>query len=115
MLQTFLVFQDPDAEPEFDADPDDSRPECEYGLTCYRKNPQHRIDFKHTANPAKPRRAAAAKKSPKKLGAKKAKRGSGSESESFESSFIDDDTDEEDLTPDESDEEEWVPSTQSSD
>ena len=113
----FFTFQDPNAEPEDEDDPNDSRPECEYGLDCYRKNPQHRIDFKHTAvtaKPAKPKRAAANKKSPKKR-AKKAKRGSGSESESFESSFIDDDSEEEDLTPDESDEEEWLPSTQSSD
>lgn len=26
----------------------DSRPECRYGIRCYRKNPQHRKDFKHT-------------------------------------------------------------------
>jgi aprataxin and PNK-like factor len=34
----------------------DSRPECEYGVDCYRKNPDHRKSFKHTHKPEKPRR-----------------------------------------------------------
>ena len=25
--------------------------ECEYGVDCYRKNPQHKKDFKHTRLP----------------------------------------------------------------
>ena len=35
---------------------DDARPECEYGTDCYRKNPQHRRDFKHTKKPRPPKR-----------------------------------------------------------
>ena len=29
----------------------DNRPHCQYGISCYRKNPQHRKDFKHTRAP----------------------------------------------------------------
>lgn len=25
----------------------DNRPLCEYGSACYRKNPQHRLDYRH--------------------------------------------------------------------
>ena len=35
---------------------DDARPECEYGTDCYRKNPQHRTDYKHTKKPRPPQR-----------------------------------------------------------
>ena len=37
-------------------DDDDKRPECEYGTDCYRKNPQHRRDYKHTKKPRPPKR-----------------------------------------------------------
>ena len=46
--------------------PADPRPECQYGLKCYRKNPQHFQEFKHTGHPnnvpykADPSTAAAA-------------------------------------------------------
>lgn len=33
------------------ADSDDDRPECPYGTSCYRRNPQHKRDFKHTETP----------------------------------------------------------------
>ena len=39
-----------------DNDDDDERPECEYGTDCYRKNPQHRRDYKHTKKPRPPKR-----------------------------------------------------------
>ena len=32
----------------------DDRPECEYGTSCYRQNPQHKKDFKHTQSPQLP-------------------------------------------------------------
>ena len=32
-------------------DDDDDRPECEFGTDCYRKNPQHKRDYKHTKRP----------------------------------------------------------------
>ncbi|KAJ8285061.1 hypothetical protein COCON_G00039110 [Conger conger] len=32
---------------------DDERPECPYGTACYRKNPLHRKEYKHTQNPGK--------------------------------------------------------------
>ena len=38
-----------------DGKADDDRPECEYGVDCYRKNPQHKNDFKHT-HKAQPKR-----------------------------------------------------------
>ena len=31
---------------------DEIKPECQYGTSCYRQNPQHRRDFKHTQPPA---------------------------------------------------------------
>lgn len=34
-------------------DDDDVRQECPYGTTCYRKNPQHRKDFKHSKAPGR--------------------------------------------------------------
>lgn len=42
-----------------DADYDevDTRPECPYGIQCYRKNPQHKRDYQHTKR--RPRRQAA--------------------------------------------------------
>ena len=89
-------------------DADDTRPECEYGLKCYRNNPQHRKDFKHTKDPDnRPKRAA--KKSPKKK-----RKDDDDDDGSYDASFIDDES-EPDLTPDESDEEEWLPSPEDSD
>lgn len=35
---------------DYDTDPDDVRPSCSYGNTCYRRNPAHRRDFKHPSN-----------------------------------------------------------------
>lgn len=32
-------------------DSDDDRPECEFGTDCYRKNPQHIKEYKHTKRP----------------------------------------------------------------
>ncbi|KAF1483971.1 Aprataxin and PNK-like factor, partial [Eudyptula minor novaehollandiae] len=32
---------------------DDNRPECPYGTACYRKNPQHKLEYKHSAPPGK--------------------------------------------------------------
>ncbi|KAL6481787.1 hypothetical protein MHYP_G00098670 [Metynnis hypsauchen] len=32
---------------------DDDRPECPYGTDCYRKNPLHKKEYKHTKPPAK--------------------------------------------------------------
>lgn len=31
-----------------DYDVKDNRPECQYGVKCYRKDPKHKRDFKHT-------------------------------------------------------------------
>lgn len=35
---------------------DKDLPECPYGTTCYRKNKQHRLDFKHTVRLRRTRR-----------------------------------------------------------
>ncbi|XP_037230825.1 aprataxin and PNK-like factor isoform X5 [Falco rusticolus] len=32
-------------------DNNDNRPECPYGTACYRKNPQHKLEYKHSAPP----------------------------------------------------------------
>ena len=87
----------------------DPRPECEYGLDCYRKNPQHKIDFKHTFNP-RPKRRVKDKATAK---AKKAKKSpTTNDEEDYDSSFIDDDeddTDEADISNDEESVDEWTP------
>ena len=36
-----------------DDEDDDVRQECPYGTTCYRINPQHRKDFKHSKAPGR--------------------------------------------------------------
>lgn len=41
-----------------DYDEVDDRQECPYGAKCYRKNPQHKVQFKHTTAPHRRRRAA---------------------------------------------------------
>jgi len=75
----------------------DDRPECEYGTNCYRKNPQHRLDFKHSTRPK--RAAAAANNIPDKRVPKKKKQSDqGDSGDEYDSSFIDDDS-EKDLTP----------------
>ena len=80
----------------------------EYGTLCYRKNPQHRREYKHTVKPRAAKRKAAidARKRVKK---RKADYVSG-DSESYESDFIDDsDVDEKDISSDEEDIDEWKP------
>ena len=84
----------------------DDKPECEYGTSCYRQNPQHKRDFKHTQPPAP---AAAPTRQ------KRRRRKSNQEDESdndndydLDDSFIDDDEDEED-DESEADDEDYVP------
>ena len=74
---------------------DDDLPECEYGVDCYRKNPLHLKEYKHTLKP-RPSRP------------KKPKR---EENEhDYDSSFIDDEEEEEvDISDDEESVDEWVP------
>ncbi len=90
-------------------DDDDERPECEYGVDCYRKNPQHRKDFKHTRRPQPQRRAkraAAVKKNRRRRGDDDEEE----EEDTYEDSFIDDDSLEvEDISGDEESEAEWTP------
>jgi len=78
--------------------------ECEYGLDCYRKNPEHRKNYKHTSRPRVAKRKA--KEKVAKV-AKKQKDGANG----YDSDFIDDDTDldEEDISSDEEDIDEWTP------
>ena len=37
-----------DEEASDGSDDSDGRPECPYGTSCYRKNPQHKRDYMHT-------------------------------------------------------------------
>ena len=81
----------------------------EYGLQCYRKNPQHKIDYKHTSNSRASKRKAS--KDLKKF----AKRATGNhlsgDDDEYESDFINDgsDLDDEDISSDEEDVDEWKP------
>jgi len=63
---------------------EDDRPECEFGTDCYRKNRQHRKEYKHTVRPK--RRAA------REVKRKTSYRERGSDEDSLESSFLDDDS-----------------------
>lgn len=47
-----------------DYDEADDREECPYGIKCYRKNPQHKAQFKHTSVPRRRRVAAAVQQVP---------------------------------------------------
>ncbi|XP_066450936.1 aprataxin and PNK-like factor [Eleutherodactylus coqui] len=92
-------------------DDDDDRPECPYGTDCYRKNPQHKLEYKHTKPPGRKLR----KRNPKK--AQRSVLDGDSDDDGVpneyhdEDSFINDDSEEEDfdLTDEDSD---WMPDSQ---
>ena len=44
----FQEYSHPTKE-DSEAESEEDRPECPYGSSCYRRNPQHTRDFKHTA------------------------------------------------------------------
>ncbi|KAK9981460.1 hypothetical protein ABG768_000991 [Culter alburnus] len=71
-------YEDKEAE---DAD-DDDRPECPYGTHCYRKNLLHKMDYKHTKSP--PKTAAADEE----------------DEDHYENSFINDESEEEEVDED---------------
>lgn len=37
---------------DYESDPDNDRPDCPYGVACYRQNLDHRRQYKHAAKPA---------------------------------------------------------------
>ena len=86
-----------------DTEDQEDLPECEFGLDCYRKNPLHRKEYKHTTKP-RPKRKA-------KMKAKKQKKAKNDEDNSdYDSSFIDDEESEmEDISNDEESVDEWEP------
>ena len=87
----------------------DPRPECEYGLDCYRKNPQHKKDFKHNNKP-RPKRKVKDEAAAKAKKAKKLPNNADDDENDYDSSFIDDDdTDEADISNDEESVDEWTP------
>ena len=94
------------SENEGDENNDDTedKPECEYGLDCYRKNPQHRKDYKHSTRPRQAKRKAKDKAAKKKVKTDE-------DNEDYDSSFIDDDDDDDlnDITDDEESVDEWTP------
>jgi len=95
------IAQSSDNENE-DKNDNDDRPECEYGLECYRKNPQHRKEYKHCRIERQAKRKAKEKAAKKK----KAK----NDDDEFDDSFIDDSEDDfSDITNDEESVEEWTP------
>jgi len=99
------IAQSSDNEGEENDNDSGDKPECEYGLDCYRKNPQHRKDYKHSSRPR-----GAKRKTKEKAAKKKAK--TDGDNEDYDSSFIDDDFDEDDLddiTDDEESVDEWTP------
>nr|XP_040042977.1 aprataxin and PNK-like factor [Gasterosteus aculeatus aculeatus] len=71
---------DPDYEEEEEEEEAEEadRPECPYGTDCYRKNPLHRKEYKHTKRPAR-----AARTAPGKPPAEE-------DEDEYEDSFIDD-------------------------
>lgn len=68
----------------------DSKPECPYGNRCYRKNPQHKLNYKHTSSKRKP--APKKPDSPLDLSEDEYSDESVDESD-YEPSFIDDNSD----------------------
>ena len=79
-----------------DEESDQEKPECEFGLDCYRKNPAHRKEYKHTHKP-QPKRVA-------KVGAKEK-----SDTDS-DDSFINDEDDGWEPVDDSDEDEDWAPS-----
>lgn len=65
-------------------DEDDDRPECPYGTHCYRKNPLHKKEYKHTKSP--PKNTAAADDD--------------EDEDQYENSFINDESEEEEVDED---------------
>ncbi|XP_043916079.1 aprataxin and PNK-like factor [Protopterus annectens] len=100
------------------SDSDDDRPECPYGTACYRKNPQHKIEYKHTENPV----PEAKRKRPKQRAANKGKSVLDGDSDDdgepndydLNDSFIDDEiSEEEEEEFDQSDEDsDWEPESE---
>lgn len=75
---------DSDYEEEEAEDADDDRPECPYGTHCYRKNLLHKKDYKHTKSP--PKTAADDDE--------------GEDEDHYENSFINDESEEEEVDED---------------
>ncbi|TRY83038.1 hypothetical protein DNTS_004455 [Danionella cerebrum] len=71
-------------ETEKNDEDEDDRPECPYGTHCYRKNPLHKKEYKHTESP--PRNAAAAV--------------ADEDEDQYENSFINDESEEEEVDED---------------
>nr|XP_047916950.1 aprataxin and PNK-like factor isoform X1 [Anser cygnoides] len=92
---------------------DDNRPECPYGTACYRKNPQHKLEYKHTAPPGTDRRT---RQRTSKNGKRALEEDSDNDGEPNEydlnDSFIDDEEEECEPTDEDSD---WEPSLEDKD
>ncbi|GAA6076566.1 aprataxin and PNK-like factor, partial [Tachysurus ichikawai] len=77
---------DDDYEEEHSADEEaDDRPECPYGTDCYRKNPLHKKEYKHTKPPARTTAPV---------------NDEDEDEDQYENSFINDDSEEEDVVED---------------
>ena len=75
----------------------------EYGLDCYRKNPEHRKNYRHTSRPR-----AAKRKAQENVAKVDKKRKD--DPDSYDSDFINDESDmDEDISSDEEDVDEWAP------
>ncbi|XP_044310399.1 aprataxin and PNK-like factor isoform X4 [Varanus komodoensis] len=92
----------------------DNRPECPYGTACYRKNPQHKLEYKHTAPPESERRQTRQRVVKKGRGALEDDDDGGEPNEyDLNDSFIDDE-EEEDCDPTDEDSD-WEPDSQEKD
>lgn len=78
-----------------DYDAPDNRPECPYGLDCYRKNPQHKLDYKHTHSKRKRTQTTARSASPQDFSDFEDSWEESVDESDYEPSFIDDDSMEE--------------------
>ncbi|XP_064503980.1 aprataxin and PNK-like factor isoform X2 [Pseudopipra pipra] len=94
-------------------DNNDNWPECPYGTACYRKNPQHKLEYKHTAPPGTER---GTRKQTSRNGKRAVEKDSANDGEANEydlnDSFIDDEEEECEATDEDSD---WEPSSEEKD
>lgn len=88
-----------------DYDTPDNRPECPYGVQCYRKNPQHKLDYKHTRSKRKPTQPATTG-SPLDLSDFEDSMEESVDESDYDPSFIDDESIDELESDDENDEDE---------
>ncbi|OXB63731.1 hypothetical protein ASZ78_003128 [Callipepla squamata] len=114
----FQQFSHPNDEDYYETDTvtqgnNDNRPECPYGTACYRKNPQHKLEYKHTVPPVTERQTRQRTSKNEKRGLEEDSDNDGEPNEyDLNDSFIDDEEEECEPTDEDSD---WEPSSEEKD